>query len=164
MAKTVVKFKLDPIDTKRLVDSTYVEIGKKLKELIYASVSRGVSSVMGQGKLKKYKDVNKYPANVMDDFPGKTKSPANLVLSGKMLDSIITKRYGEKSIEVNIDDSAVNDNNTKVYVYAAAHNFGEGNMPERPFLPRKGRGETFNATIMRKIVDIFNNRLKNIIK
>jgi len=138
-----------------LNDSLAQRVGKTVKEMIISMCSRGVSPVQGQGRFTKYKDTDKYPQNVRDEYPGKRKSPVNLILSGAMLEAIETFRNGNK-LRLGIFNGSPQLNK------AAAHNEGEGRMPRRAFIPSRS-GEEFARTIMRAIVDLYNTRVKDIL-
>ena len=157
MAK--VKLKLDaPKQLSEITsDKLSREVGKVAIPLIKKLCLSGQSPVEGRGRFQRYKDTSNYPGRIiaLDEYPGKTKSPVNLFLSGKMLDAIEAFRSG-KAIRLGI----FNDN--EALDRAIAHNEGKGKMPRRAFLPTKD-GEKFAQTIMRAIVDIFDKRVKELL-
>lgn len=117
-------------------------------DLIIAKITSGQSPVKGYGRFTKYSD----------DYSKKKgrKQPVDFVLSGRFLESLRAQRSKGVSrgrIRVFFKDE-------KLF---KAHNNGEGKNPVRRLLPTKTR-ETFKNDIMKKIVSILNNAVKQSIK
>lgn len=163
----MAKLKLDTSFLEKILDQTTAnDVGSFVKEQVIEMCARGVSPVMGEGKFQKYKDVSKYPGKK------KSKSPVTLILSGKMLETISWKIAGVGKLLFGIPDAAKQEKyitssgkqGGSVWDVALAHNFGIDPQPRRAFIPRMDKGETYNQTIMRRVIDKFNKRIQNLLK
>lgn len=182
MARARVTLKLDG-SLKAFAENSVVtsevqdELGSITLRLMLDVISKGLSPVDGVGRFEKYvaqrkvapaskgrsrKDVSTqrkrlYPFSVQKTYPNKTLSPVNLYLDGTFLNSL-TYRGTANGIELgHISPSA------KTEALFEAHNEGlNKNVPQRKYLPNK-RGEVFIVTIMRAIINVYSQRIKNII-
>ena len=152
----MAKLKLDPkvLELAKNMDRTTAnKVGALVKEMVIEHCARGVSPVAGAGKFKGYKDKEKYPGDK------KGKSPATLILTGWMLESLW---YGPGGVGKLLFGYL--DENDIEYKKAKTHNFGTDDVPKRPFIPQFHKGEKFTQTIMRAIIDTFNKRVQNLLK
>ena len=158
MAKTRVKTRFDIAKLfdqgipKRQLDSLGRYILKEMKRLIAASRS----TVKGGGRFQRYSDsyttaIRKRYANIPR---GKT-TKVNLELTGKMLENLMFRMNKKNTIKVGILSNAPKD----VKVRARVHNDGEGNAPQRKFIPDK-RNDEFAVSIQR-IINTFHQNFLN---
>lgn len=100
-----------------------------------------------------------YPYSVQKKFPDKTITPVNLELTGEMLSYLTSDNIGN-ALYVGFPDSAPSN----IRTIADAHNEGPTNdaFPQRRMIPTDS-GEEFSISVMRKIVDLYTEKLSNII-
>jgi hypothetical protein len=155
-AKAIKKLKTEFMNEKMLKDIQAQVVDGEIKR----NIAAGVSPVRGFGRFGEY--VN--PAN----YPGKGKKrlkpqrPVNLFLTGNMLKWFGTFKSSATSVQVGIDRNAPSD----VKVRAKANNLGTerngvGAIPRRRFIPQ--RGEQWNVSVMRKIKNLFAQRVKELL-
>jgi hypothetical protein len=154
-AKALKKLKTEFINEKLIKDIQVEIVDGEIKK----NIRSGVSPVRGFGRFGEY--VN--PAN----YPGKGKNrlkpqrPVNLFLTGIMLSWFGVFRKSGNSVEIGINKNAPND----VKVRAKANNLGTevngvGAIPRRRFIPQQG--EEWNVSVMRKIKNLFAQRVKEL--
>lgn len=154
MAKVKVtsKFKiLEVID--RFVDNTTANaLGKTVATEAKDNIASGLSPVRGYGRFEKYKDRKSYPGDL------KEARPVNLWLTGDMLRGYWYRISGKKdTIEVGMVNGSARDKKIAGY-----HQEGTPNMAQRKIVP--GPGEEWSVSIMRKIRDVYSQRLSNLIR
>lgn len=138
--------------TKNLVDGPFIsELNQKVITEIKRFMLAGISPVKGKRRFEKYKDKDKYPGD------RKPSRPVNLKLSGDMQSELVAAKK-DSGFYLGISTLASN----KIKTYAKANNLGEGNIPERRFIPVSG--EVFNVSIMRQIKDIIARRVSKLLK
>jgi hypothetical protein len=118
------------------------ELGDKLVTLIKATIALGQSPVRDVGRFIPYKNPARYPG------PIKARSPVNLRLTGRMLNSLRSEVIGGK-LHVGIW------NNTEATKLAKLE---AGEFPlagPRPVLPSR-EGEQFTVRIQREILKYVN--------
>jgi len=116
-------------------------VGELVVEEVKDSLEVGLSPVRGVRRFQQYTDP--YPGNK------KASRPVNLKLTGAMLDALKYFFRGSR-LFVGITGSEG--------VKAQAHNDGQGNMPERHFLPTRA-GEEFTVSIMQKVKNLYERML-----
>lgn len=131
------------------------DLGETIVEAIKDATDSGLSPVKGRGRFVAYSvqrnEANTqaekkklYPRNVLNKYPSKRDRPVNLRLSGELMKSL-SFRATTKGVSVGHFNP-----NADIKEKFEAHNEGsKPNVPQRKYLPTKG--DTFNATIMRKI-------------
>ena len=150
--KVTAKFQiLELID--RFIDGTTANsIGNAVVDEARNLIASGISPVRGHGRFERYKDRTKYPGN------RKSVRPVNLYLSGDMLDTGFGFRRTERdSIEVGMVKGS-----SHVKEIAGYHHDGTEKMAQRRFIP--GDDEEWSVSIMRRIRDIYGERLAKLIR
>lgn len=109
---------------------------------------------------KTAKSSSLYPNSVRSKYPGKQTRPVNLSLEGSFVETINFDASDGK-VEVGHIDASQRTRNL-----FEAHNEGlntKMQVPQRKYLPNK-RGDDFVVSIMRMIKDLYQQRIKQIIK
>lgn len=128
--------------------STQNDLGETVVTEAKQMISEGQSPVRGYGRFAEYKDRTKYPGARKDA------RPVNLKLTGEMLDA-----YDFKPTREGIEVGVLNGDRKEVAQYI---NEGTEHMAQRRFIP--GSGEEWAVSIMRKIADVYEKRLSQIIR
>lgn len=135
---------IDEITAKKVA----IDVIKKMKSLI----RRGESPIDGNGKFPKYKNPKRYPGKL------KPKTPVNLKLTGKFLDSLRSRhkpnRYG---IGTELYFPA------KQELKEQGHREGANGQPERPILPSV-KGEKFTKDIRDLYTELYRERILEVLK
>lgn len=142
-----VKFPITTAIDNFMTDEVANEIGVTLKSGITDALSKGMSPVEGQRRLAPYKNPTTYPGK------DKPKTPVNLYRSGALYAAFEWFLQGSKFVFGIFDP--------KVAVYAKAHNEGTDHMARRQIIP--GEGERFSVTIQRKVLAVYEKRMKAIL-
>lgn len=141
--KVTINLKLDK-NFKNALSKNFKVAGKNILEAIKENTSKGNSSVSG-GKFAPYKDPTKYPGKL------KSKTPVNLELSGKMLDSIRTNvTAGKEGVNIEFYFNSLK----QLEKYIGNHR-GENGIPSRKVFPID-KGEGFSQNIQKIIDKEFN--------
>jgi len=139
----VAKFKIKKNDLKKLVGQTrkrliarsFRSLSKVLKnQIINESILKGKSPVQGQGRFARYSESYKKQIK-SGKYRGKSVSPVNLKLKGKLLKSFKINKIGNGFSLFFKDKKSV------------FHQSGTPKMPKRQLLPEPD--ETFNRRITR---------------
>jgi hypothetical protein len=144
------------VDEQFISDLQRDVVDNEIKRLITAGVSP-VQSVEGGRRFKGYKNPDSYPAKK------KAKRPVNLSLSGQMLQWYKAIKVSGVRFALGIPREAPKD----VKVRAEANNEGTVNengqvaIAARRFIPL--RGESFNISVMRKIKNLYAQRIKTLL-
>lgn len=111
------------------------EIGKDVIDLVIDKVTSGTSPVRGYGRYEPYSD----------GYAKKKgrKAPVDLLVTGKMLQSLRFKFINPRTIEFFAKD--------KKFPW---HNEGRGSLPKRKVLPNKS-GEEFKSDIQNKLNSVW---------
>lgn len=127
------------------------DVGEAVVDEAKRMIASGQSPVKGYGRFERYKDRIRYP--------GKQKSarPVNLDLTGEMLQGYDHKPLSDGSVTVGMVRGS-----SKRKEIAQAHNDGTDVMAQRKIIPTDG--ETWAPSIMRKISDVYRNRLYQLIR
>jgi hypothetical protein len=134
----------------RFVDGTLANaIGSTIVTEAKRQIADGQSPVRGHGRFAKYKDQKSYPGKL------KPYRPVNLNLSGETLREF-SYRVRQDMVEVGMVDAS---KESKEIVQA--HNEGTANMAMRRIIPQEG--EEWSVSIMRKIRDLYGERLRKLI-
>lgn len=168
-------------------------LGNETVAAIKSTIAMGKSPVKGQGRYEAYKvdrataplrrtlressskdrrsqlrrsikkTTNKsqlYPNSVKNKFPQKQKRPVNLELSGEMLKAFKWKGT-VKGIRVGLINAS-----QRIKKIFEAHNEGtntDKQVPRRAIIPTKS-GDRFTAGIQRKINNLIQKRIKDLLK
>jgi hypothetical protein len=136
-------------------NATASALGKTVVKEAKENISEGLSPVRGYGRFERYKDRKKYPGN------RKAPRPVNLYGadgSPHMLDGYDFK-IGQKKDTIEIGMVKGSADKKEIAQY---HQDGTPNMAQRKLVP--GDGEEWSVSIMRKISDLYSQRLAKIIR
>lgn len=140
-----VTTKLDVLQMPKNVKKRFaISLKREIVDIIVEKILSGNSPVKGQGRFEKYS--RGYAAK-----KGRAQ-PVDMLLTGKMLESLIAKQNSEGDLLIEFKDKK-----------AVWHNSGEGNQPMRKLLPSKD-GEQFKRDIMRKVLKVLDKAVKKTIK
>ncbi len=156
--KVTTRFKiLELID--KFVDGTTADaIGSAIVKEAKAMIASGQSPVAGFGRFMSYSDSYKNALKgKLGQELGKTVRPVNLYATGEMLE----EGYGFERVDDTTIRVGMTEGSAKRKQIAAYHNEGTEKMPARPLVP--GANEEFAISIMRKIRDLYGERLRKLI-
>ena len=140
----------------RFVDNTTAnDIGRTVVDESKRMISEGQSPVRGIGRFIGYSE--SYKTWIKGAKGDKKVRPVNLNLSGDMLAAFGFRISKKDTIEVGIIKGAEFQKEKAGY-----HQTGNGKMPARPIVPSDN--EEFAISVMRKIRDIYGNRLAFLIR
>lgn len=137
MAKVRTNFSAGRKQIDKFKDKARKELAKEAKKQVLASIAKGISPVIRQGRFKAYSTSyrNAIKAGRFREF-GKKIRPVNLKLSGEMLKSIFTE-VTARGVSIGFDNELAEIHNNK----------GAGKKKViRRMLPTEP-GETFNRNI-----------------
>lgn len=154
MAKVKVDFRDIKAKVKELKNAILSVSRETLYEaIVEKSILLGVSPVQGTGKFQKYSE--SYKKSIKDGRYkrfGKTISPVNLKLSGKMLDSFFVKKEGP-GLKVGFNHELA-----EIHTVQGA---GKSKVI-RKMLP-VGQGEEFKRSIQKEILDLVQKGVDRIL-
>lgn len=157
-----LRFKINAREIKKLKElveslqkpinkTTASEVGETVIKEMKDLISKGISPIQGNSRFPAYKYPKKYPGK------RKGKRPVNLKLTGQFLDALSHKEKDSKSgvaTEVFYEGSESKKE--------LGHREGVNSQPKRPTLPIDG--EDFAVKIKRKILKIYEARLRELIR
>lgn len=154
MAKVNVttKFDIAELIAKFTDTKTGNEIGETVVGEAKRMISEGQSPVRGYGRFERYKDPAKYPGN------RKNQRPVNLEDTGDMLAGYDYQVLAsDDTVKVGMVNGSADEKKIAGY-----HNEGTAPMAQRRIVP--GAGEEWAVSIMRKVRDVYEKRLSQLIK
>jgi hypothetical protein len=149
--KTTAKFDILELVKGFMNSRTQDEVGNAVVDEAKKLISEGQSPVRGYGRFERYKDRTKYPGSL------KSARPVNLYLTGEMLAGFSFRKRADGVVEAGM----VKGSSDRKEI-AAYHNEGTPNMAQRRIVP--GEGEEWTISIMRKIRDVYEKRLSEVIR
>lgn len=153
MAKTkvTVNFQIEEDIKGFLDDKTVDRVGSTIVRDAKEMIARGQSPVEGYGPFVPYSNPKSYPGS------RKPASPVNLELTREMLAGFSHRRGNQNAIEIGMVKGSAEAKKRAGY-----HNEGEGNNPQRRFIP--GNGESFVQPIMQRAMRILDERFGELIR
>lgn len=149
--KITARFQILELIDRFIDGSTANAIGRAIVDEAKTMISEGVSPVRGHGRFERYKDRKKYPGKL------KSARPVNLNLTGEMLKGYSFRPVlSNQSLLVGMVKGSVGRKDI-----AEFHNAGTEHMAMRRFIPQDD--EEFAVRIMRKIRDLYGERLRKLI-
>lgn len=131
-------------------------LAKRLKRVvetvILPTIAKGNSPIRGERNFPKYKDKDKYPAQQ------KPSNKPNLYLSGIMLSFYTAFVVSKRETRIGIDKAAPQD----VKDRATGNNLGLNGIPQRMFVPTKGK--KFNLTVTNAIKEAISETIKSALR
>lgn len=131
--------------------ATASRVGKEVVAEMRDMMSKGISTIEGEGRFPAYKNPKRYPGKQ------KPKTPVSLKLTGAM----------QRGLKYTVSASAAGFA-TEIYYSAEeavkeqGHRDGANTQPKRPTIPLRAEGEDYAQRIKKVIADIYKERLKSI--
>jgi hypothetical protein len=155
--KVTTRFKIVELIDRFIDGATANALGSAIVDEAKKLIASGQSPVRGQGRFEVYSDSYKRTLRGKRGRElAKTVRPVNLKATGEMLEGYGARRKDGSTIEVGMVKGSA-----KRKEIAGYHNEGAGKLPARPIVP--GEGEEFAVSIMRKIRDLYGERLRKLI-
>lgn len=167
MGKVTVRLhlkKLEGLNAKDIANRKFQnKLGREVVGMVKDAVGVGLSPVKGEGRFPGYAadriDKRKYPNSVKKRYPNKQRRPVNLELSGDMLDA-----FKFKGIIGGVRLGMISASRRLKTIFKAhnATNDSKRPFPRRAVIP-DAKGEEFSPKIMRRIKEIYLQRIREMI-